>query len=175
MEFFGIGTWELMVVGLIALIVLGPKQMIILARRAGELLRQFQGIWQEASKTIDKEIKAIEAEAGDLTQLPKEFTALTNQVKNALTLDSPANGKTQSASPAQPEPSIRPPAPPSAWTASPSPMAAAPGNGASTESGTSSTNEAPPTSETTAAPASPEPNQPVETPVTYTAWTTKRN
>lgn len=164
MEFLGIGTWELMVIGLIALIVLGPKQMIILARRAGELLRQFQGIWQEASKTIDKEIKAIEAEAGDLTQLPKEITALTNEMKNAFTRETPANGKSQPVPPAQPAPSIRPPnlpAPSSAWTPSPPRPAEPPDTPTSTPR---SANEAGPPQST-----------PTTEPPQYTAWTTKKN
>lgn len=171
MEFFGIGTWELMVIGLIALIVLGPKQMIILARRAGELLRQFQAIWQEASKTIDKEIKAIEAEAGDLTQLPKEITALTNEMKNALTLETPPNGKSQPATPAPPAsvPSIRPPdlaAPPSAWATPPTqpPAILRP-----RESAADTQHPEPP--DPLVRPDTPaEPEKPK-----YSAWTTKKN
>jgi sec-independent protein translocase protein TatB len=183
MEFLGIGTWELMVIGLIALVVLGPKQMIILARRAGELLRQFQAIWQEASKTIDKEIKAIESEAGDLTQLPKEITALTTEMKNALNLDLAGNGKPQPTPP--PAPSIKPPHAPTtqtAWQASPTPPPATPGNGTETVSPTSQpanandqTTETPkhPTAATPSIPTSQPPSNP-PTPK-YSAWKSKSN
>jgi sec-independent protein translocase protein TatB len=177
MDFMGIGTWELMVIGLIALIVLGPKQMIVMARKAGELLRQFQDIWQEASKTIDKEIKAIEAEAGDLTSLPREITALTNEVKNALTLDQPSNGKSQAA-PAPPlEPSIRPPGP-SAWSPAPAAPAAAAvdGSPAPSEPTHPQPAEPPPASSDQPAetPALQPPAGPADPPTRYPAWTTKR-
>ena len=89
MEFFGIGTWELMVIGLIALVVLGPKQMIVLARKAGELMRQLQDIWHEASRTLDKEMQAIETESPDMGGLGKEFDSLANEVKSAMKFNLP--------------------------------------------------------------------------------------
>ena len=103
--FFGIGTWELLVIGLIALIILGPRQMIILARKAGELLRQFQSVWREASKTLDRELKAIEEESGDITGLAKDIQALTQNVKSAVTLNLPGNGNPPIIAPPAPRPS----------------------------------------------------------------------
>ncbi|MBM4424402.1 MAG: hypothetical protein FJ030_13605 [Chloroflexi bacterium] len=94
-NFFGIGTWELMVIGLIALVVLGPRQMILLARKAGEYMRMFQKLWAEASRTIDKEIKAIEEEAGGLGNIGEEIQSLEKELKSAVNLNIPANGNTK--------------------------------------------------------------------------------
>ena len=38
----GIGTWELMVIGLIALVVLGPKRLPELARTLGKAMAEFR-------------------------------------------------------------------------------------------------------------------------------------
>lgn len=130
--FFGIGTWELMVIGLIALLVLGPKQMILLARKAGELLHQFQLMWQEASKTIDQEIKSLESEAGDVGGLGKDFQALADEMKSALSVSLPSNGKEANTI----QPPTQPP-PPSIKLPSPPP----PGNGTSAESKPSGTSD----------------------------------
>jgi sec-independent protein translocase protein TatB len=192
MDFMGIGTWELMMIGLIALIVLGPKQMIIMARKAGELLRQVQEIWGEASKTIDKEIKAIEEEAGDLTALPKEITALTNDMRNALRIDN-LIPSSRSESTAASQPTIRPPTAP-AWTATPPPAdptlatpadaSTAPSQPAAPAPVSDQTTQpdqppAPTTSATTgpatSTPAENQPSQPAGTPVKYSAWTSKKN
>lgn len=121
--FFGIGTWELMVIGLIALLVLGPKQMILLARKAGELLHQFQLMWQEASKTIDQEVKALENETSDVTGLGKDLQSLADEMKSALNVSLPSNGKESNTI----QPPTQPP-PPSVWLPSPPP----PGNNGTT-------------------------------------------
>lgn len=183
----GIGTWELMVIGLIALVVLGPKQMIVMARKAGELLRQMQEIWAEASKTIDKEIKAIEEEAGDITTLPKEITALTNEMKNALTLDlNTTLGRPESTAAQN---SIRPPTAPSAWTETPPAVVSAPPAPQATalmapaapitptlmsDQSTQPDQSASPDQPATTRPSAPEPTE-APAPTKYPAWTSKRN
>jgi sec-independent protein translocase protein TatB len=125
--FFGIGTWELLVIGLIALVVLGPKQMILLARKAGELLRQFQLMWQEASKTIDKELKTLDDDGPDLKGLGKEFQSLADEMKNTLGSISIPGIKIDN------EPTIRPPATPpptTVWERRPRTIKPPNGNGA---------------------------------------------
>lgn len=134
-NFFGIGSWELIVIGLIALIVLGPKQMILLARKAGEYLRQFQVIWQEASRTLDKEVKALETEAGgSIGELGREIQNLEKELKAAvnktISLDGIISPPGAPASPVQPPPSPAPPIP----ATPPTPTAAAqPPNGPAPE------------------------------------------
>ena len=70
MEFFGIGAWEILLIGLIALTIFGPKQLILLARKAGELTRKFQLMWLENMKVLEDEVRAIENE---VTDVKKEF------------------------------------------------------------------------------------------------------
>ncbi len=175
--FFGIGVWELLVIGLIALIVLGPKQMIRMARRAGELLRQFQQVWQEASRTIDKELRAIEEDTGDLGSLGKEIESLAKDVKSAMTVNIPDNGDTPTIRPpdaSTPTPTPAKPTaastPSSAWISSPTPL--------SPQSSTEPASQSP--NQPAGQPAEPvdtqSPSHPATRPQTrYPAWTSKLN
>lgn len=54
---FGIGTSELLVILLIALIVLGPKEIPKVARTLGRAMREFQRVTDELRHTIDMEIE----------------------------------------------------------------------------------------------------------------------
>ncbi|MEK9164194.1 MAG: twin-arginine translocase TatA/TatE family subunit [Chloroflexota bacterium] len=62
MDFFGIGSWEVLVIAILALVILGPKQMIIMARKAGELLRRLQREWERTYGTLEREMKDIETD-----------------------------------------------------------------------------------------------------------------
>ena len=54
---FGIGTSELLVILLIALIILGPKEIPKVARTLGRAMREFQRVTDELRHTIDMEIE----------------------------------------------------------------------------------------------------------------------
>lgn len=54
---FGVGTSELLVILLIALIVLGPKEIPKVARTLGRAMREFQRVTDELRHTIDMEIE----------------------------------------------------------------------------------------------------------------------
>ncbi|MER3447695.1 MAG: twin-arginine translocase subunit TatB [Candidatus Dadabacteria bacterium] len=54
---FGIGTSELLLILLIALIVLGPKEIPKVARTLGRAMREFQRATDELRRTIDMEIE----------------------------------------------------------------------------------------------------------------------
>ncbi len=62
MDFFGIGNWEVLVIAILALVILGPKQMIMMARKAGELLRRLQQEWERTYGTLQREVMDIEAD-----------------------------------------------------------------------------------------------------------------
>ena len=105
MEFFGIGPLELLMIAVIALVVLGPRQMIILSRKAGEYLRVLNQIWQKASAEIKEQLDEIEGDTGGLS---KEFEAITSEVTKSVrslqetfTIASspPPNGSGQTATP----------------------------------------------------------------------------
>jgi Tat protein translocase TatB subunit len=74
MDFFGIGSWEVLVIAILALVILGPKQMIVLARKAGELLRRLQQEWEQTYGTLQREMKEIET---DTIAPPSESPAVT--------------------------------------------------------------------------------------------------
>ena len=59
---FGIGTSEILIILLIALIILGPKEIPKIARTLGRTMREFQRVTDELKHTIDSEIEVDEEE-----------------------------------------------------------------------------------------------------------------
>ncbi len=57
---FGIGTSEILIILLIALIILGPKEIPKIARTLGRTMREFQRATDELKHTIDSEIEIDE-------------------------------------------------------------------------------------------------------------------
>ena len=66
----GIGGWELLLVAVIAMLVLGPEHMVKHAYRFGRWARKFSGYWQEAVGAFREQLKDIEKEAVDGAALP---------------------------------------------------------------------------------------------------------
>ncbi|MBI4632067.1 MAG: twin-arginine translocase TatA/TatE family subunit [Chloroflexi bacterium] len=93
MEFFGIGAWEILLIGLIALTIFGPKQLILMARKAGGYTRKFQLMWQENMKVLEDEVRAIENEVTDVkkefenvgAELQKETNQIGSQMQENVT------------------------------------------------------------------------------------------
>ena len=77
---FGIGTSEVLIILLIALIILGPKEIPKIARTLGRTMREFQRATDELKHTIDSEIE-IDEEVTD--KKPQE-----NTVEEKKTADS---------------------------------------------------------------------------------------
>ena len=67
MSFFGVGTWELLVILLIALIIAGPKRMLEWAYYLGRALGQLRVMWSQVMETIQHELD----ESGVDVKLPK--------------------------------------------------------------------------------------------------------
>lgn len=57
---FDIGFWELAIIGLVALLVVGPERLPKLAYTAGKWLGKGRKVLQQVKSEIDKEIKAEE-------------------------------------------------------------------------------------------------------------------
>jgi sec-independent protein translocase protein TatB len=66
---FGIGTSEILIILLIALLVLGPKEIPKVARALGRAMREFQRATDELKHTINSEIEVEEEEDH---KIPKE-------------------------------------------------------------------------------------------------------
>ncbi|MBI3242620.1 MAG: twin-arginine translocase TatA/TatE family subunit [Chloroflexi bacterium] len=104
-QFFGIGLWELLMIAVIALVVLGPRQMIILSRKAGEYLRILNQMWQKASAEIKDQLDEIEDDSGGLVKeldaLKDEVTKSVQSLQENFTIASPLppNGSGQTPSP----------------------------------------------------------------------------
>lgn len=57
---FDVGFWELMLLGLIALIVVGPERLPALAYRAGLWVRRARDLLQSTREDIEREIRIDE-------------------------------------------------------------------------------------------------------------------
>ena len=68
--FGGIGGWELLLVAVIAMLVLGPEHMVQHAYRIGRWARKLSRYWQEGVTAFREQVKDIEGEAvGDRAEL----------------------------------------------------------------------------------------------------------
>jgi|TARA_B100000315_G_C14135648_1_gene388988 sec-independent protein translocase protein TatB len=67
----GIGGWELLLVAVIAMLVLGPEHMVKHAYRLGRWSRKLSRYWQEGVAAFREQLKDIEEEAvGDGADFP---------------------------------------------------------------------------------------------------------
>lgn len=57
---FDVGLSELMLIGVIVLVVLGPERLPKAARMAGALLRRLRGSWSHLRNELEREIAADE-------------------------------------------------------------------------------------------------------------------
>jgi Sec-independent protein translocase protein TatA len=90
MELFGIGIWELLLVVLIALIILGPQDMIKLGRNLGRAVRRFFS--SEEWRTMlqaSKEIRTIPEKLLEETGLdhPEEILPSEAEIRQEAGLD----------------------------------------------------------------------------------------
>jgi len=78
---FDIGFSELVVIGLIALIVLGPKRLPEVARTAGRWLGQLRRFVSEVKQDLDREIH--HEELAELRKLKQELDATRSLMQDA--------------------------------------------------------------------------------------------
>lgn len=83
MEFFGIGTTELIAILIIMLVVAGPKRMIQWAYILGQYTAKIRAMWADTMAVVQKEFD----QAGVGVTLPKSIptrNSLVSQMNNAL-------------------------------------------------------------------------------------------
>lgn len=68
MDIIGIGLWEVLVIMVVLLIVVGPRRLPELSRKLGELARQFKTVTNELSRDIERQIRDETDEAGKETK-----------------------------------------------------------------------------------------------------------
>ena len=87
--FESIGTSELLLIGVVALMFLGPRRMPEMARKLGKIMSEFRGTANEFKETWQREVNfEEEAKALDLNNLEAEPVAREvtagGEVKNEL-------------------------------------------------------------------------------------------
>lgn len=103
--FGGIGGWELLLVAVIAMLVLGPEHMVKHAYQLGRWARELSRYWHEGMAAFREQLKDIEEEAveavGDRADLPN--LSELNDLAAKLRIDEPLTSSA-SAQAMQPEP-----------------------------------------------------------------------
>lgn len=78
--FESIGTSELILVGIVALIFLGPRKLPELARKFGKIMAEFRGTANEFKETWQREVNFEEAKALDLNTLEAETVSRADEL-----------------------------------------------------------------------------------------------
>jgi len=94
---FDIGFWELVLVSVIALVVLGPERLPGAARQVGQWVRRIRGLAYVAQQELERELKISELrqqlkehpEAQQLHRLRSELQSLN--AFSARSIQSPAS------------------------------------------------------------------------------------
>ena len=63
MNFLNVGPWEVTVIFIIAILLVGPKRMVEMARTIGRVSSQMRRLSSEFLGTIRDEVEAVEADA----------------------------------------------------------------------------------------------------------------
>ena len=85
-----IGTSELILVGIVALIFLGPRRLPELAKKAGKIMAEFRGTANEFKETWEREANLEEeAKMFDLNKIEDEVVARETPAIDAVVTDSP--------------------------------------------------------------------------------------
>jgi Tat protein translocase TatB subunit len=83
MNFFNIGTAELLLIFVIALIVVGPRRLPEIGRSIGKIMNDLRKMSQELTMQMTQELEALpkelEAIPKELEALPKELDALPRE------------------------------------------------------------------------------------------------
>ena len=98
MNFLNIGTAELMLILLIALIVVGPRRLPELGRNLGKIMNDLRKISQEFTTDLTRELEApakeltemakeLEAPAKELTEMTRELEAPAKELKEIVEQD----------------------------------------------------------------------------------------
>jgi Sec-independent protein translocase protein TatA len=86
-SFLNIGPWEITVIIIIAILMIGPKRAVEIARMIGRVTAQMRKLSGEFMGTIQTELKALEQDAqqavgGGLEDVQAPITALPAEIKS---------------------------------------------------------------------------------------------
>ena len=74
--FFGVGSSEVLVIGVVAWFILGPKRLYQLARDIGRISAEFKNVTEEARLTFQK---AVDIDGNEIKKEDKTFTIKTSK------------------------------------------------------------------------------------------------
>lgn len=83
MEFFGIGTTELIAILIIMLVVAGPKRMLQWAYILGQYTAKLRAMWAQTMTVMQKEFDGAGVDITLPTTIPTR-SSLVSQMNNAL-------------------------------------------------------------------------------------------
>ena len=75
---FDIGFWELVIIALVALVIVGPERLPELAQNTGRIIRKLRAFIQNAKREVEKELKLDE-----LNDLDESIHKVENLMKDA--------------------------------------------------------------------------------------------
>jgi len=93
--FESIGTSEMILVGIVALIFLGPRKLPELAKKAGKIMAEFRGTASEFKQTWEKEVnfeeeaKALSLDSLDEEPVARDESSATPEA-TSIVLEAPA-------------------------------------------------------------------------------------
>jgi sec-independent protein translocase protein TatB len=102
---FDVGFWELLIIGLVALLVIGPERLPGLARTAGAWLGRAKRFVSDVKTEIDEELRTEELKRilkeqnlsnpshSILEETKKEFSEIQKEVEQAFQERDPSAGK----------------------------------------------------------------------------------
>ncbi len=99
---FGLGFWEISVILIIALVVLGPKKLPEMAKSLGKGIREFRSATEDFKSTLDSEMSRPAPK-----ELPRAPAAPAAPVDEVIAEVEPAPKPTPATEPA-PEPAAKP-------------------------------------------------------------------
>ncbi len=82
---FDIGFWELVIIALVALIIIGPERLPELAHDAGRIVRKLRNFIQNAKRELEKELELDQL--NDLNESIDHVDGLMKQAPDRLVQD----------------------------------------------------------------------------------------
>jgi sec-independent protein translocase protein TatB len=88
---FDIGFWELVIIALVALVIIGPERLPEFARDAGRIVRKIRNFIQRAKRELEKELELDQL--NDLNESIDHVDSLLKQAPDRLIQDQIKNIK----------------------------------------------------------------------------------
>lgn len=91
---FGVGSWEILFIGLVVLMIYGPEKLPEIAKKAATFFRHIKKIGDEVSITIKKEFDEIDAKnqvkkmRDEAQRLTRELESVETKISQTLSTDS---------------------------------------------------------------------------------------